>query len=44
MGGLFEVEITGNTMTVEYEADSELSDFEQVPLEPVEWTRSSLVR
>ena len=32
LGGLFEVEITGKTMTVEYEADSELSDFEQVPL------------
>jgi type I restriction enzyme M protein len=32
LGGLFEVEIAGKTMTVEYEADSELSDFEQVPL------------
>jgi type I restriction enzyme M protein len=32
LGGLFAVEIAGKTMTVEYEADPDLSDFEQVPL------------
>ncbi len=30
--GLFEAEINGQTCVVEYEADSELRDFEQVPL------------
>jgi type I restriction enzyme M protein len=32
MHGLFEEVIDGKAMTVEYEADSELSDFENVPL------------
>jgi type I restriction enzyme M protein len=32
LGGRFEVVIAGKMMTVEYEADSELSDFEQVPI------------
>jgi type I restriction enzyme M protein len=32
LGGLYSVEIAGKVMTVEYEADSDLSDFEQVPL------------
>ncbi len=32
LGGFYAVEIDGKVMTVEYEADSDLSDFEQVPL------------
>lgn len=32
LGGLYAETIDGKTMTVEYEADPELSDFEQVPL------------
>jgi len=32
MYGLFEAVIDGKKMTVEYEADSDLSDFENVPL------------
>jgi len=32
LGGFFEVEVAGKKMTVEYEADADLSDFEQVPL------------
>ena len=30
--GLFEIEIDGKTCVVEYEPDSELRDFEQIPL------------
>ena len=32
MRGLFEAEIDGKTCVVEYEPDSELRDFEQIPL------------
>ena len=32
LGGLYAVEVGGKVMTVEYEADSDLSDFEQVTL------------
>jgi type I restriction enzyme M protein len=32
LGGLYAETVAGKTMTVEYEADPELSDFEQVPL------------
>jgi len=32
LGGLFEETIDGKTMTVEFEADPDLSDFEQIPL------------
>ena len=32
LGGFYAVEIAGKVMTVEYEADSDCSDFEQVPL------------
>lgn len=32
LGGFFELEVAGKKLTVEYEADTDLSDFDQIPL------------